>query len=118
MEDVDGMEIVYHANYLRYLERSRTELLRTYNLLLSELSQSDILFAITDLSIKYKSPARLDDLLTITTEIKELRACTFTFEQCITNQNDKLICDATVKAVCVNKDLKPQRVPGILKELK
>ena len=69
-EDVDFMGIVYHANYLCYLERSRTEVLRAYDLLLSELKNTDVLFAISELSIKYRSPALLDDLLMVSTSMK------------------------------------------------
>lgn len=115
-EDVDFMGIVYHSNYLCYLERSRTEVLRKYNLLLSVLSNSDVLFAINELSIKYRSPARLDDLLTVTTEITEVKACSFIFEQMIVNQQEHLVCDAQVKVVCVNKNLKPQKLPSIIKK--
>ena len=116
-EDVDFMGIVYHANYLCFFERSRTELLRTYNFLLSDLIKENILFAITDLAIKYIYPAKLDDYLTIVTEIKELKACSFVFEQIMENQHNQLICSARVKAVCVNNNLKPQKLPNIIREL-
>jgi acyl-CoA thioester hydrolase len=86
-------------------------------LLLSDLSKLDVLFAIHELFIKYKAPARLDDLLTVHTEIKELKACSFTFEQVILNQNEQIICNATVKAVCVNHNMKPQKLPRVIKEL-
>lgn len=111
-EDVDFMGIVYHANYLRYLERSRTELLRQNNLLLSDLIKDNVLFAIKELNIKYLFPARMDDLLTITTEIKEMGACHICFAQQIVNQHGQLISDATVQVVCVNSGLKPIRLPN------
>lgn len=117
VEDVDLMGIVYHANYIRYLERSRTEVLRKHNVSLSELGASGILFAISELSINYKFPARLDDLLTISTVMKEVKACTIFFEQVIINQHKQLICDAKIRVACVNKDLKPQRLPGIIKKI-
>jgi acyl-CoA thioester hydrolase len=117
IEDVDLMGIVYHSNYLCYLERSRTEVLRSHNILLSALSVSGIIFAISDLGIKYKAPARLDDMLTVSTEIKEIRACSLIFKQVIINQLDQIICDAEVTVVSVNMDLKPQRLPNIIKEL-
>jgi acyl-CoA thioester hydrolase len=115
-EDVDFMGIVYHANYLCYLERSRTEVLRAYNLLLSDLSKTDVLFAISELSINYRAPARLDDLLTVTTAINELKSCSFIFDQKIVNQHEQTICEALVKVVCVNKDLKPRRLPDIIRD--
>ncbi len=115
-EDVDYMGIVYHANYLRYLERSRTEVLRTYALILSELEHQDTLFAISDLSIKYKAPARLDDLLTIDTTITEIKKCSFTMEQRILNQHQILISVASLQIVCVTKNLKPKKLPSIFKK--
>jgi acyl-CoA thioester hydrolase len=117
-EDVDYMGIVYHANYVRYLERARTELLREKNLLLSDLKDKDILFAIKNMAIKYIFPARLDDLLIVTTEIKEVKYCAFTFAQTIKNQNDQLVCEATIQAVCVDGNLKPKRLPEIMKQVK
>lgn len=116
-EDVDYMGIVFHANYLRYIERARTEILRTLNLSLSDLKKEDILFAVTDLAIKYIFPATLDDLLEVITEIKEVKACTFVFEQLIKNQQHQLICEVRVKVVCVNGQLKPQKLPNVFKEL-
>lgn len=113
-EDVDFMGIVYHANYLRYLERSRTELLRAYNLPLSELYKVDVLFAISELAIKYRAPARMDDLLTVETSRIKLKSCSLTFAQRIVNERNELICEAEVKVVCVNKNLKPQRLPDII----
>lgn len=110
-EDVDFMGIVYHANYLCYLERSRTEVLRTLNLQLSELQQSKILFAINELTIKYKAPARLDDFLEITSEIEEVKGCSFLVNQVITGNNERIICEAKVKVVCVDEHLKPQKLP-------
>ncbi len=114
-EDVDFMGIVYHANYLCYFERARTEMLRTKQILLSNLVELDIMFAIQEIKIQYKSPAKLDDLLTVSTLIKELKTCSFVFEQYIINQNDKLISEAEIKVVCVNRNLKPRRLPDFLK---
>lgn len=112
VEDVDCMGIVYHPNYLCYLERARTELLRNNNWLLSDLLEMDILFAIKELTVKYIFPARLDDLLTIVTRITELKVCSFVFEQIVTNQHGKLICEAKILVVCTNGKLKPQRLPS------
>ena len=112
-EDVDYMGIVYHANYLGYLDRARTELLRQNNWMLSDLIKMDILFTINELRVKYIFPAKLDDLLTVTTQIKELKACSFVFEQVVINQHEKLICEARIQVVCVNGDLKPRRLPNL-----
>ncbi|MCW8400395.1 YbgC/FadM family acyl-CoA thioesterase [Legionella sp. PATHC038] len=110
-EDVDYMGIVYHANYLCYFERARTEMLRQNNLILSDLMKQDTLFAIYDVHVRYKAPARLDDLLTVNTQVQQLGACSFLFEQGMQNQQGKVICDAKIQVVCVNSSLKPKRFP-------
>ncbi len=112
-EDVDFMGIVYHANYLRYLERARAELLRSNNWTLSELIKRDVLFAIREITIKYLYPAKLDDVLTIMTQVKNIKACSFMFDQTVTNQYGRLVCEAQLHAVCVNGDLKPQQLPKL-----
>ena len=117
VEDVDYMGIVYHANYLCYLERSRTELLRKNGFILSDLQQMDLLFAVTELTIKYILPARLDDLLTVNTTVQKMKAYGFVLEQEIVNQNMQLVCQATMKIVCLSSELKPKLLPKKLKEL-
>ena len=110
-EDVDFMGIVYHANYLCFFERARTEMLRKKNLFLSDLMQQNILFAIHDIHIRYKAPARLDDLLTINTLVKRSGACTFIFNQLMQNQQEKVLCEAEIQVVSVDKNLRPRRFP-------
>lgn len=116
-EDVDYMGIVYHANYLCFFERARTEMLRQNNLVLSDLLKKDTLFAIYDLHIKYKAPARLDDLLTINTQVQRLGVCSFLFEQSMHKQQEKIICEAKIQVVCVDSNLKPKRFPIWIKEM-
>jgi acyl-CoA thioester hydrolase len=110
-EHVDFMGIVYHANFLCFFERARTEMLRENNLILSDLMKQDILFAVHDVHISYKAPARLDDLLTIKTHVQQLGACRFVFDQLMYNQEDKIISEAKIQVVCVNSDLRPKRYP-------
>ncbi len=116
-EDVDFMSIVYHANYLRYFERARTEMLRERNLILSELMNVDTMFAINEIKINYLLPAKLDNLLTITTQINEMSVCSFVFKQTMHNEQDKLICGANIKVVCVNGALRPKRLPELFLKL-
>ncbi|MBN9229725.1 MAG: esterase [Legionella sp. 40-6] len=108
-EDVDYMGIVYHANYLTYFERARTEMLRAHQVVLSELHKADTLFAISELNIRYLAPARLDDLLTVTTKIKDSSACRFIFQQNIHNEQGQEICSAQITVVAVNSELRPKR---------
>ena len=111
-EDVDYMGIVYHANYLCYFERARTEMLRQNNLILSDLLKSDTLFAITEIVIRYLAPARLDDLLTINTSMIKSGGCSFMFNQEMENQHHIKLCRAEIKVVCVDGNLKPKRFPS------
>lgn len=111
VEDVDYMGIVYHAHYLCYFERARTEMLRQNNLILSDLIKQDTLFAVYDVHIRYKAPARLDDLLTIKTQVKQLGVCRFLFDQVMQNQQEQIICDAKIQVACVNSHLRPKRFP-------
>lgn len=111
-EHVDFMGIVYHANYLCFFERARTELLRDQKLNLSDLMKQDIFFAIHDLHVLYRSPAFLDDLLMIETRVKQSGACVFLFDQLMKNQEGTLVSEVQVKVVCVNSSLRPKRYTG------
>ena len=91
--------------------------MREKNLLLGDMMKEGILFAISDLSIRFILPARLDDLLTITTGIKKIKTCSFIFEQKIENQDKKLICEATVQVVCLTDNLRPKVTPQAIKNL-
>lgn len=111
-EDVDYMGIVYHANYLRFYERARTEALRAQEIVLSELQEKDTLFAIRELNIKYFSPAKMDNLLIITTKMHKVGIFRFICEQKMYNSTDKLLSEAKVEVVSVNSHLKPKRFPA------
>jgi acyl-CoA thioester hydrolase len=114
-EDTDGGGIVYYANYLRFLERARTEWLRALGHSQEELARSQgILFAVSGLSIEYRRPARLDDELTITCEPHMERATLLRFTQRI-YRSDDLLVEADVRVVCVDaKSLRPKRLPDFL----
>lgn len=113
-EDVDWMGIVYHGNYIKYLDRGRTEMLRQYNLNLSELMKVDISFIIHKIAIQYKFPAKLDDWITVVTRVDEIKYCGFVFGQHMVNQHDQIICQAKVNVISVNAELKPQRLPQLV----
>jgi acyl-CoA thioester hydrolase len=114
-EDTDGGGIVYYANYLRFLERARTEWLRSLGHSQQELARTPgILFAVAGLSIEYRRPARLDDELTITCEPRSERATVITFAQRIL-AHERLLVEADVRVVCVDaRTLKPKRLPDFL----
>jgi acyl-CoA thioester hydrolase len=120
-EDTDGGGIVYYANYLRFLERARTEWLRSLGHSQHELARTaGLLFAVAGLSVEYRRPARLDDELTITCEPRGERATVLRFAQRIyrgvaAGSNEDLLVEADVRVVCVDaRTLKPKRLPDFL----
>lgn len=116
-EDTDGGGIVYHSNYLKYLERARTEWLRQRGCSQTQLAADPgIVFTVATLSLQYRRPARLDDLLTVVCAPVLLGAASLTFEQQILREGagsePEVLVSASVKVACVNaRSLKPQRLP-------
>jgi acyl-CoA thioester hydrolase len=118
-EDTDGGGIVYYANYLRFLERARTEWLRSLGHSQQELARTPgILFAVAGLSIEYRRPARLDDELLITCEPCRERAASMRFLQRIERvPGGELLVEADVRVVCLDaRTLRPRRLPDFLVE--
>jgi acyl-CoA thioester hydrolase len=121
-EDTDGGGIVYYANYLRFLERARTEWLRSLGYSQLELaSEPGIVFAVSSLSVEYRRPARLDDELTITCEVQGERGASLRFAQRIYRRpgnestDATLLVEANVRVVCVDsRTLRPKRLPDFL----
>ena len=119
-EDTDGGGIVYYANYLRFLERARTEWLRSLGHSQQQLAQTPgILFAVTELSVEYRRPARLDDELTITCEPRGDRAAAMRFLQRIHRAPEgDLLVEADVRVVCVDaRTLRPKRLPDFITDV-
>lgn len=119
-EDTDAGGVVYYANYLKFFERARTEMLRTKSLNQSELKeQRNIIFMVRKCQIEYKIPARLDDLITIKTKITSLSRISISMnQQMIRNQDQKLLNETDVELVCVNStSMKPCRIPKDLSDI-
>ena len=113
-EDTDAGGIVYYANYLKYLERARTEALLTIGL--SNLQIKDKFGAqiiVKSCNIEYKIPAHLEDELNIRSFIKSITKTSFFMNQFIT-RGDNLIAEAKMHLVFVNKEGKPMRIPDSL----
>ena len=116
-EDTDAGGIVYHASYIRYAERGRTELLRHHGYQNSELlSEAGVLFVVRHMDIDFLKPARLDDLLTVSTSIGELRNSSLFMRQNIKHDTD-IICSLRVGIVTVNQNARPVRIPEDLRTL-
>lgn len=115
-EDTDAGGVVFYANYLRYMERARTEWLRHLGFEHETLnSEHGLLFAVKEVSIAYKKPARLDEELTVFSRVLKHRGASITFEQQINNQQQELLTEAEVKVACLNSEtLKPSPMPEAL----
>ena len=120
-EDTDAGEVVFYANYLKFMERARTEWLRKMGFDHKILKEKyKLLFAVKNLTIDYIKPGHLDDLLTITSELLDTRKASLTFGQNIKNENNELLSEAKVKVACINsKTLKASPMPEeLILELK
>jgi len=111
-EDTDAGGVVYHANYLRYFERGRTEYLRERGLSVGELAARGCIFPVVKLEIEYRSPARHDDLVRVETEVLEVGKTSFTLGQQVVRAMDgKLLAAGRVTLVCVSPQMKARRLP-------
>ena len=110
-EDTDAGGIVYYANYLKFLERARTEALTTINLTNIQIKEKyGALIIVKSCNIEYKKPAYLEDNLNIRSFIKSVTKTSLIMNQIITN-GDNVIVEAQVHLVFVNKDGKPVKIP-------
>ncbi len=116
-EDTDAGGVVYYGNYLRYLERARTEFLLDHGISVAEFHHQGLFFAVTHVEISYKKPARLGDILNITTEIAEMKNASAVLKNLIL-RNDTLLVEASVTFACLDKEGKPGRLPGELRALR
>ena len=113
-EDTDAGGVVYYANYLKFLERARTERLRELGFEQDQLKQEyGIIFAVHSLSIQYRKPAVFNDALTVSAEIIDIGKARLTFKQMITRDNNNTsICSADVVIACLNAEkFTPARIP-------
>jgi acyl-CoA thioester hydrolase len=117
-EDTDLGGVVYYANYLKFLERARSEWLRHLGVSQSRLLEAErLLFAITAVEVRYLKPARFEDELTVTVELDRLRRASMSFRQEIYRGGDgqELLCTAQVTAACLDADtMRPRPLPAHL----
>ena len=115
IEDTDAGGIVYYANYLKYLERARTEFFRTRGFELRKGISENINYVVHSLTIEYKQSARLDDQLLIMTRVIDIGKTYLSFNQQVLSSNKELLVDAEVKIACLHYDSgKPRRLPESL----
>lgn len=116
-EDTDAGGIVYYVNYLKFMERARTEFLRQLGVSQQQMaSDSGTLFVVHSLDASYLRPARLDDELRVTAKIASQKRASFDFEQTVC-RGDTVLCRAHVRIACVKgEQMKPCPVPKCIAE--
>jgi acyl-CoA thioester hydrolase len=116
-EDTDAGGIVFYANYLKFFERARTEWLRAAGVGQQQLSsETGCMFVVKSASIDYHAPAKLDDRLEISVEIRKLGRASVLFTQeawCMNDHHPVRLCTGTVRVGCVDmSSLRPTEIPA------
>ena len=116
IEDTDAGGIVYYVNYLKYLERARTELMRTFGLERAAVSDAGWNFVVSDVSLSYKEPARLDDQLHATAVISAVGGATVNFRQTV-RRDDTVLVAGDIQIACVDRGTgRPTRLDAALRK--
>jgi acyl-CoA thioester hydrolase len=116
-EDTDVAGIVYYANYLRFMERARSDMLRAVGIdQRAALESGEGVYAVAEVAIKYRMPAKLDDALVIVSEVREVRAASCVIHQRVMRERETL-ADATVTAAFLTLDGRPKRQPRAWRDL-
>ncbi|MCK4950242.1 MAG: tol-pal system-associated acyl-CoA thioesterase [Gammaproteobacteria bacterium] len=110
-EDTDSGGVVYYANYLKYMERARTEWLRSLGFEQDQLiNEQGVIFAVRSINVEYKKPARFNDLLQVSAELIERGGASLTFRQNVVNENkdnpeaDQLLCSGQIRIACLDAE--------------
>ena len=116
-EDTDSGGVVYHSNYLKFMERARTEWLRNVGIDQRHLKhKAHIMFVVHRIDIQYKLPARFNDDLIVKSELIDIGSSKIEFRQMIYRE-DELLIDASVDIACIDSEkFKPVRIPSTVKE--
>ena len=116
-EDTDSGGVVYYANYLKFLERARTEWLRAASFEQPELVRDhNVIFMVRSVAIEYLLPARFNDTLKVTVQLEKIGSCTLDVFQTV--ERESRLIKARVQIVCIdNRDgFKPVRIPAFIRQ--
>jgi acyl-CoA thioester hydrolase len=116
-QDTDAGGVVYHANYVNFMERARTEWLRSFgHTNTGMMKELGMMFVVRSMKVDYLKPAVLDDLLNVTAQIKDLGRSRVTLLQTVT-RDEQLLTEGEVHLVCVTADsFKPVSLPDVLRK--
>ncbi|MGR9086897.1 MAG: tol-pal system-associated acyl-CoA thioesterase [Gammaproteobacteria bacterium] len=119
-EDTDAGGVVFYANYLKFFERARTEMLRTMGYQQDELMvTAGVIFVVRSVQVDYLSPARFNELIHADAEIIETKKASLVFAQTIT-RDDVVLCKGIIRIACLDpKSMRPKAIPEpLLNQLK
>ncbi len=119
IEDTDGGGIVYYVNYLKFMERARTEFLRHLGFDHYLHAEEDFMFVVRGADVRYLQPARMDDALVVSAQIQSMGRASMSFRQEV-RRGDTVLCSGQIDIACVKRsDLKPRALPeGLVALLK
>jgi acyl-CoA thioester hydrolase len=110
-EDTDVAGIVYYANYLRFMERARSDMLRCAGIdQRAALERGEGVYAVADVAIRYRAPAKLDDALVVVSRVLEVRAASCVIQQRVM-RGPEILTEAKVTAAFLSPDGRPRRQP-------
>jgi tol-pal system-associated acyl-CoA thioesterase len=109
-DDTDAGGVVYYANYLRYMERARTEFLAEYGINVAEHHNNGYFFVVTHVDISYKKPARLGEIIEVTSEVEEVKKASMTIRNCVLREGTLLV-EALVTIACIDAGGRLKRLP-------
>lgn len=115
-EDTDAGGIVYYANYLKLMERARTEWLRALGVSQESLRHQGVVFVVTEATARYRRPARLDDELCIAASVERLSRTRLVFSQQV-SRGGELLVDGEVTIACMSLSGKPCAIPANIRAL-
>jgi acyl-CoA thioester hydrolase len=114
-EDTDAGGLVYHANYLRFMERARTERLRAHGFELDGLQREHrIMFVVRSMELDFLKPARFNESLWVTADIEQVKSASFIFNQAVI-RGEEILCAAKVRVACLSAEiLRPISIPDVV----
>ncbi|MGZ8907798.1 MAG: tol-pal system-associated acyl-CoA thioesterase [Methylobacter sp.] len=117
-EDTDAGGVVFYANYLKFFERARTEMLRAAGYEQDQLMTTEgIIFVVRSVQVDYLSPARFNEHLHVSSEVATVKKASLTFEQMIT-RDDEVLCKGIIRIACLDvQSMRPKAIPENLLEL-
>ncbi|RLA19282.1 MAG: tol-pal system-associated acyl-CoA thioesterase [Gammaproteobacteria bacterium] len=113
-EDTDAAGIVYYANYLKYMERARTERLRALGYEQDDLMRDEkVVFAVRSVVADYLKPARFNDELVVTADFSELKRASLLFRQQVKHLDGTVLCQGVIRIACLDSEsMAPRKIPS------